>query len=56
MGEGVRPNYEIVVVSRFSYSANSKQHKLEAEKYKDEHLSVENFSLAEMKVYLKSID
>jgi hypothetical protein len=54
--KGVRPNYEIVVVSRFAYSAISKQHKLEVGQYKDEHLSAENFSLAEMKVYLTSID
>ncbi|MFI3220167.1 MAG: hypothetical protein QX189_13785 [Methylococcales bacterium] len=54
--KGVRPNYEIVVISRFAYSAISKQHKLEVGQYKDEHLSAENFSLAEIQRACESVD
>ncbi len=47
--KGVRPNYEVVVESRFPYSTITKQHKLaDREQYKDTHLSAEKFSLAEI--------
>ena len=47
-GKGVRPNYEIVAESQFTYSAKSTEHQLETSihQYKDENLSEERFSLA----------
>lgn len=47
--KGIRPNYEIVVESRFAYSSRSKLHQLDSVgQYKDENLSTEKYSLAEI--------
>ena len=48
-GEGVRPNYEIVL--SFAYSSISKPHELIEDKYNDENLS-SVFSLVQMKQIL----
>lgn len=48
-GEGVRPNYEIVL--SFAYSSISKPHEIIKDKYRDENLSP-TFSLEQIKQIL----
>ena len=51
-GEGVRPNYEIVL--SFTYSSISKPHELIEDKYNDENLSPV-FSLEKLKQILNVV-
>ncbi|PZN71174.1 MAG: hypothetical protein DM484_27185 [Candidatus Methylumidiphilus alinenensis] len=51
-GEGVRPNYEIVL--SFAYSSSCKPHELIEDKYNDENLSPV-FSLEKIKQILNGV-
>jgi hypothetical protein len=52
-GDGIRPNYEIVVKSRFAYLTIGKEHKLDdkVEQFNDANLAKEKFSLAKIKEF-----